>query len=154
MIRQATYEDIPTLTKLVMGFFANGELYNTGLEPDPDTIEFFIEDRIEEPTFRILVADADGEIMGAIAGGIAPWMFNANIITLMELGWFVPQENRRKCARDAMQLKNDFYAWGRMMGATTLIMVSTEREESPRVIEMYQKRWGLRRIDSNFIGKL
>jgi hypothetical protein len=152
MIRQATHNDIPVLVGLVLGFFANGELCGTGLEPDADTIEFFIQDLIDDGGM-VFVAEIDGEIMGAIAGRIAPWMFNAEISTLVEIGWFIPRENRNKYPMAAMSLRKAFHKWGKSQGASVLIMSSTKREESPRVIQMYEKS-GLKHVDSNFVGRL
>lgn len=153
MIRHATHDDIPALTALVLGFFANGELSGTGLTCDPDTIEFFVQDNIDLDERAVMVAEINGEIIGAIAGGVAPWMFNANIMTLMELGWFIPKENRGKYPMSALALRKQFRRWGKDKGATVIIMVSTKREESERVIKFYEKD-GLRHIDSNFVGRL
>ena len=152
MIRPAIHSDIPALIDMVMEFFANNELEGTGLIPDADTIEFFMQDLIDVPGHVVLVAEVAGEIIGAIAGGVMPWMFNANIMTLMELGWFVPKRNREKHGI-AMKLRNTFHKWGKEQGASVLVMVSTKREESPRVMAFYEKS-GLKHIDSNFIGRL
>jgi hypothetical protein len=152
MIRAATQNDIPELTALVLSFFSHDELADTGLTPDPLTIEFFVSDILENPDYTILVSDVDGVIIGAIAGFVAPWMFNADIITLAELGWFIPKEHRNNLMA-AMQLRRAFHKWGKERGATVLIMVSTTREESPRVRQFYEKS-GLRHIDSNYIGRL
>lgn len=153
MIRPATYQDIPTLTDMVLEFFSNDELADTGLTPDRDTIEFFIEDLISSDMHVIIVAEADGLIVGSIAGGITPWMFNANITMLAELGWFIPKQYRKKYPVMAMKLRRALQGWGKDNGATVLAMSSTTREESPRVREFYAKT-GLRHMDSNYIGKL
>ena len=153
VIRPATHDDIHTLTAMVMEFFSNGELEGTGLTPDEDTIEFFIQDCIDLEAHAVFVAEVEGEIIGAIAGGIAPWMWSANIVTLMELGWFIPHKNREKHPKAALALRRAFHKWGKDNGATVLIMVSTKREESPRVMRFYEKS-GLKHIDSNFIGPL
>lgn len=153
MIRYATHNDIPALTALVLGFFSNGELDGTGLECDQDTIEFFVQDNIDLDDRAVMVAEINGEIIGAIAGGVTPWMFNADILTLMELGWFIPKANRGKYPMAALALRKKFHQWGRDKGATVLIMVSTKREESERVMRMYEKS-GLKHIDSNYVGRL
>ena len=57
MMRPAIHEDIPAIIDLVLGFFSNGELEGTGLSADPDTIEFFIQDRIELETAAVFVAE-------------------------------------------------------------------------------------------------
>ena len=152
-IRHATYADIPALMDLVSSFFANGELDGTGLHCDPDTIEFFIQDAIDSETHGVLVAEDGPTIIGFIAGALVPWMFNANIKMLCELGWFIPKTHRKTYPMAALRLLKAFKQWGRDNGATVLLIVSTVREESPRVIEMY-RNMGLKHIDNNFIGRL
>jgi hypothetical protein len=153
LIRPATHSDIPALVDMVMGFFANGELDGTGLTPDRDTIEFFIQDNIDMIGRAVFVAEIDGEVIGAIAGGLAPWMWNANILTLIETGWFIPKIHRDKYKMAAMSLRKQFHKWGRQAGATVLIMSSTSREESPRVRKFYEDS-GLRILDFNYVGPL
>jgi hypothetical protein len=152
MIREANQDDVIVLTGLVNGFFANGELDGTGLEPDSDTIEFFIRDLLDDGG-KVFVAEIEGQIVGAIAGRIAPWMFNYNISILVELGWFIPKESRERYPMAAMSLRKTFHKWGKARGATVLIMSSTTREESPRVRQFYEKS-GLKHVDSNYIGRL
>jgi hypothetical protein len=153
MIRPAQHSDTPVLVGLVMSFFSNGELDGTGLTPDPVTLEFFIEDAINADDSCILVAEVDGQVVGAIAGEVSRWWCNYDNICLVERGWFIPKENRGKYPMAAMSLRKQFHKWGKERGATTLVMVSTVREESPRVMEMYKKS-GLKHIDNNFIGRL
>lgn len=152
-IREATYADIPALTSIVLEFFSNGELDGTGLSCDTDTVEFFIQDTIDSETHVWLVAEDQGCVVGCIAGGVMPWMFNANILMLCELGWFVPKKNRERYPMAALHLLKAFKRWGKERGATVLMIVSTVREESPRVIQLY-KKMGLVHIDNNFIGEL
>lgn len=153
MIRPATHADVAALTTGLAHFFDAVELTDSGLTPDMDTIEFFIRDSIDEDHRCFLVAECDGNLVGGITGVVAPWMWNANILTLVELGWFVPKEYRKQYPVAAMQLRKRFHQWGKDMGATVLCMSSTKREESPRVIQMYEKS-GLRHLDSNFVGRL
>lgn len=153
MIRPATHNDVPALIQLALGFFENGELDGTGLETDADTVEFLFRDMLDMETHTVFVAEVDGKVVGGIAGGVQPWMFNADILVLHELGWFIPKENRGKYPMAAMSLRKKFHQWGRDRGATVLIMSSTEREESPRVIQFY-KDSGLRLMDHNFVGRL
>jgi len=153
MIRSATHADATALTDLVGEFFANGELDGTGLMVDPLTLEFFIQDCIDQDHCCILVAEHDGEVTGCIAGVITPWMFNADIRILAEIGWFIPKRHRAQHPTDAISLLKAFRKWGRANGASVLNIVSTVREESPRVIQMYHNI-GLRHIDNNFIGRL
>ena len=152
MIREATHSDINALTNLVIGFFANGELDDTGLSPDAYTIEFFIQDLIDDGGI-VLVAEKDGMILGAIAGRVTTWMFNHDVKTLVELGWFIPKECRELYPMAAMSLRKRFQRMGKELGATVLIMSSTTREESPRVREFYEKS-GLKELDKNYVGLL
>jgi hypothetical protein len=153
MIRPAEYRDIPALVELVMEFFEDSPTVDMGMPADPDTIEFFLQDCIDLDDKTVLVADVDGEIIGGIGGGVSPWIWNANITALIELGWFVPLASRERHPLEGMRLKRVFYQWGRDNGATHLIMVSTKREESPRVIKFYEKS-GLVCADNNYLGRL
>ena len=153
MIRQAEYKDIPVCMELVNGFFAHGELDGTGLEVDQDTIEFAIQDMIDLDNAVVFVAEVDGMVVGSIGGYVFPWSLNANILVLQEKGWFIPPENRMKYPVAALGLKKAFMKWGKEKGATVICMVSTKRDETPRVIQMYEK-WGLILMDHNFVGKL
>ena len=154
MIRHAVHDDIPRLIPLVMAFMAGvEELTAAGLVPDSDTIEFLLEDCIDSETCGVLLAEVDGEIVGGIFGAVVPWMFNAEIRCLQELGWFIPKEQREKYPMAAMGLWKRFRQWGKEQGATVFCMVSTVREESPRVRQMYAKA-GLVPIETKFIGRL
>lgn len=152
MIREATHSDIPRLISGTAEFF-DGILDGTGLVPDPVTIEFFIQDLIDLEDSVVFVAEEDGEVVGAILGKVHPWMFNHNTICLTELGWFVPTYTREKYPKAGISLLMALRKWGKAMNATQLVMTSTKREESPRVMQMYDKM-GLVHIDSNFIGRL
>jgi len=153
MIREATHADIPILTKGIIEFLSGVGLEEVGLVPDSETIEFFVQDCIDMDGYTFLVAEEDNQIVGGIVGCVIPWEFNANIMALVEKGWFVPKEFRAKYGMAAMRLRKRFHQWGKEQGATVLCMVSTKREESPRVMQMYEKS-GLKLIDSNFIGRL
>lgn len=153
MIRPAMYSDIPALTARIIEFFSGVELSDVGLIPDQDTIEFFVQDCIDLESHLFLVAEEDGQIVGGIVGCVGTWEFNANTICLFEKGWFIPVEFRRKYARAAMGLKREFYKWGKDQGCTVLCMVSTVREESPRVIKLYDHE-GLKLIDHNMVRRL
>jgi len=153
MIRPAIPSDAPVLIDLISSFFANGELNGTGLSLDADTVEFFVQDCIELDEHCVLVAEVDGQVVGAIAGTLTTWWGNTNIKMVVERGWFIPKGNRRKYPMAAMSLRKRLRQWGKDNGATVIMMVSTVREESPRVKEMYEKD-RLIHIDNNFIGPL
>jgi len=154
MIRPAEYRDIPVMMEMCASFMTDvPELEALGMTPDPDTIEFLLQDHIDLDSCCILVAEVDGQIIGGIIGLVAPWQWNGNIITLIERGWFIPKENRGKYPMAALGLRRQFYKWGKEQGATVLVMVSTVREESPRVIEHYKKD-GMIHMDNNFLRRL
>jgi hypothetical protein len=153
MIRPATHNDAAVIIQLVDEFFSHGELDDTGLTVDFDTLDFFIRDAIEDESMCILVAEDNGQIIGAIAGAVRRWMFNYDIKVLHELGWFIPKQYRKDYPKAAFQLLRGLKTWGKAQGATVLNIVSTTREESPRVMEFYRGQ-GLRNIDSNFVGRL
>lgn len=139
---------------IVMEFFEGvEELESAGLAPDVLTIEFMLQDYIDLETHCILVAEVNEEIIGGIKGFVAPWQYNADIMTLVEGGWFIPSRNRKLYPVAAMSLRKQLKSWGKEQGATTLIMSSTAREESPRVRQFYEKS-GLALFDYNYLGRL
>jgi hypothetical protein len=57
------------------------------------------------------VAERGNELLGFLAGYYVPHPFNPQIITLVEMFWWVASEHR--CSRAGLMLLDDYVAWGK-----------------------------------------
>jgi hypothetical protein len=150
MIEPARYEDLDTLAAMAVEFFGDS-LSPSGLFIDTDsTADFFYQ--IIDGEDSVMFVSRGAEIEGAIAGYVAPWQYNRNIMVLNELFWFVPERNRGDAFAGGLLVRK-LLKWGKARGATSLMIVSNMRAESPRVTQFYE-RMGARLTDTVYTGRL
>ncbi len=89
-IRGATLEDVDQIAKIGLEF---ADEYPS-LEGNLESIKLSTEEILEAPYSAALVADMDGEIVGAIGGVISPSIYNREILQFQEVMWFVSKEYR------------------------------------------------------------
>lgn len=149
IVRPARHIDVEAGVALVKRFLDTG--VQTGLVPDEDTIHYLISDLIDEEDGAAFVAVEDGKVVGGILGRVTPWQFNFEVKVLVEMGWYMLEEYRGTSAggRLLAMLKR----WGKSRGATALVMITTERAESPRVKDFYEGI-GLKHIETTFAGRI
>lgn len=93
MIRDAHPDDIPALVAMGEAFHAESP-WATSLAPfDPKSFEATC--RLLGERGGLLVAEADGEVVGMIGAQISPLYFNASVPVVQEVFWYAAPAHRR-----------------------------------------------------------
>lgn len=120
MVREATVDDVPRLVELGQRFFEETEL-GAVTSYDPESAAKSFCGMIELPQAGVFVLEVDGEVVGLIAGLVAPYLFNAEL-TGQELLWYVEPAHRG--GRQSLRLVRVLEEWARMQGAATFAMAA------------------------------
>lgn len=91
-VRKATSEDIPKVVELARRFLHEGP-YATELEDNPEWALQCAKNLFAAPGSVILVADCEGEVVGAFVLYIYNHLFSG-VLTGVELMWYVEPEHR------------------------------------------------------------
>ena len=149
MIREATQDDMPALTRMGRQFFAL-----TGISDitsfDDESFHRTIAHLIEGDGV-CLVAEIDGQVVGA-AGALAyPFYFNVAHKTGQEIFWWIDPEWRN--GKIGMQLFVALETWAKDAGCKTFSMIALDQVEADKVGKMY-KRCGYRATEHSYIKEL
>lgn len=149
MIRHATLSDLGALISMGHKFFAASGYADIA--------------RFDEASFRktvdqlmadnavCLVAEIDGQVVGA-AGALAyPFYFDASHKTGQEVFWWLDTEHRGGQA--GAQLFAGLEAWARGQGCRSFTMIALDAVDAARVGRMYQ-RCGYRASEHSYIKEL
>ncbi|MBA5203088.1 GNAT family N-acetyltransferase [Pectobacterium aroidearum] len=139
MIRQATKEDIPEL--VLLGMRMHQESSYRKLSFDAEKCAALADQLIASTYGAVLVAEIDGQIIGWMAGGIAPFWFSHDRMAF-EYGVFIDAEYRGGSA--GYRLVKEFVRWAKEHGAVEIRMGITTGVHEERTGELYQ-RLGLQR---------
>lgn len=108
MIRRAELPDVPSivphLQEFSMGYGTAAQLF-----PDLEMAEYLLNDLVLHEPFW--VAEEGGEIVGLIAGTLGPHPYNADIVVLQEMFWWVmPAYRGRRAGYELLKAFTDFGA--------------------------------------------
>ena len=132
-IRQATEADLPACIAMAARFYA-GTSYAEFAEFCPASVERM--GRMILDTGVMLVAEADGGLVGMVGVLVAPFMFNASITTAHEVMWWVDPESQG--AGVGAALLAGVIGACRARGATALQMV-TLATSPPQAAALYAR---------------
>lgn len=146
MIRPATLDDVPVLTDLLMEFSSRWP------EPaDRESVQYYMEDGLALPNYAAFLAEAEGDPIGVIAGKVEPWVFNANILILEQIGLFVPEQTKRRHPLTAARLIQRFAEWGREYGATVIRM---KAHATSHKLQRFLVKAGMQPLETVYRGDL
>lgn len=129
-LRVATSADFPAMMELGREMHAQSNF--APMHFDPEKIAATAQGLLDESQF-VVVAEADGEIVGYMLGMILPSWFGRDYVA-NDLNLYV----RPKHAMTAVKLIRAFVAWARMAGAKQIRPgVSTGSEAAQRLYEAY-----------------
>ena len=150
MIREATIEDIPELTKMANDFHKYA-IEDKGLKFLPTDFVRYCIFLMESPAATIIVLSKDEMIVGGIAGLVFPWFMDFSQLIVTEQWWWVDPDHRK--GRVAFDLLDSLSSWGKGLGATQINMISigSDREET---IKKYYGRKGFTYLETHFIKEI
>lgn len=119
-IRAATASDIPGLVLMGGEFFQHTGYTERGLKCDPFHLHRFLENAIADDNYAVMVADADGQLVGCIGASAGATYFTPQLIA-SELFWWMDPQARN--SRAALQLLKALEQWAMDKGCTLLAMV-------------------------------
>ncbi len=151
MIRPATVEDVGLMTEHGEDFYYEAELGKCGLEWCGASFVDFCKVLIKISNGTILVAEEKGEIIGGVAGMIAPWFFNQNQLVLQELWWWVGKEHRG--GTTAVRLMKTLLKWGEIQGAKVAVLAHMDIENGDRLEKIYTKM-GFSLIEAHYAKEI
>lgn len=149
MIRPAQPADLGALLAMGRRFFAmSGYADLTNFD---DASFCATVDRLMGADATCLVAEADGQVVGA-AGALAyPFYFNADHKTGQEVFWWLDPEHRG--GQVGICLFAELEAWARAQGCRSFTMIALDAVDAARVGKIYQ-RCGYRPSEHSYIKEL
>lgn len=149
MIRLATVADIDALTAMGRQFFAATE-YSDIVQFDDASFHKTVEHLMTGDAV-CLVAEVDGQVIGA-AGALAyPFYFNAGHKTGQEVFWWLNPEHRG--GQIGIQLFAALEDWAKTQGCQSFTMIALDAVDAERVGRIYQ-RCGYRPSEHSYIKEL
>lgn len=145
MIRKAELKDIDSIKNLAKEFYEEG-LKEYGLSLDletlDETIKKFITDHIA------LVAQRNGEIVGAIGGMLTPSIFNKNQLIGQEVIWYLSKNQRKGLIGN--NLINAFEDDCKRKGADFVAMMNIGNLYTA-ILDRFYKIKGYRLLENQYI---
>ena len=144
-IRQAEYEDVDTIFRMILRFIESTD-YAKRLTVDGQTLYNTLDKLLAHDDHAIFVADRSGQVVGAIGLAMGRNLF-AGTVECSEVFWWVEPEHRQTKAGILLLKKAE--AWSRDRGAKHLIMIAPNE----RVERLYTRR-GFDKIETTYVRKL
>jgi len=148
-VRQAKIEDLPIIAELICDTFAS-ETYSiiSELEPKASKQKFITNflSRIQAGvTFKVFVAEKNGEIIGASGGAVASHHWS-DMVWGSEDFWYVKKEHRK--GRAGLMLFDELQNFFKEAGAQRIQM--THYTWNPKVAKFYEKK-GFKPFEINYV---
>lgn len=134
MIRTATHEDIPRLIEL--GEQMHVESRFARLPFDRDKVQALFAHLIESPDGLLLVADADGVLVGGFAGYVVEHYF-ARTKVASDFGLFIEPASRG--GMTAPRLLKAYIEWAKAQGAVMIQAGITTGVHVEQTTRLYEK---------------
>jgi predicted N-acetyltransferase YhbS len=144
-IRPATDRDVEVLVEMSELFASDLTVFGEFLTFNAERVEALVERLIASPQAEVLVADADGVLVGMVAAHLFPHPM-ASTPVAQEVVWWVAPEQR---GTTGLKLLTALSAWAKAQGAEVLMMVSP----SPTIDTLYDKL-GFSRGETSYMRRL
>ncbi|KFC61958.1 GNAT family N-acetyltransferase [Massilia sp. LC238] len=149
MIRRAALSDLGALLSMGRKFFAASG-YADIARFDEESFRRTV-DQLMTDNAVCLVAEIDGQVVGA-AGALAyPFYFDASHKTGQEVFWWLDPEHRG--GQVGIRLFAELEAWARAQGCKSFTMIALDAVDAWRVGKIYQ-RCGYRPSEHSYIKEL
>ena len=148
MVREAIAADVPRLVELGQRFFDETDMGQVTTY-DPQSAGRNFAALLTMENAGVFVLDVGGEVVGVIAGLLAPYLFNAAELTGMELLWYVEPEHRGNFS--SLRLVRVLEEWARQQGAATFAMAAMMT--SPAAVADFYQRRGYRPQETHFVRR-
>lgn len=133
MIRAAHPDDIPALVKMGAAFHAESP-WASALAPfDPKSFEATC--RLLGERGGLLVAEADGEVVGMIGAQVSPLYFNTAVPVAQEVFWYAAPAHRKGLGMALLDVLEDRAADGGARALITAAMQSLRGEAVSTILE-------------------
>lgn len=146
-VRHATRDDIPRIVEMGQAFYAMSGYAQIAEASIPSLAGLAI---VTMETGVMLVAEADGEVVGMACLFIEPFTFNLEVSVASELAWWIEPEHRGGML--AMQMMQAIDAACRAKGAGVIRMAAL-RNSPPQAAALYE-RLGYQKADSHYMRVL
>lgn len=150
----ATLRDVDRACDVFSRFAANAQSllpvkFESLEELRPEFLEVLTK-LIESDSAIVLIAEAEGNAVGLLAGVVAPTWFQKTKYVAQELAWWVDEEFRSSLV--GVRLFMAFEEWAKLTGAESIIMSSIETgsDNTGRFLE----RTGYKKSDTNYIKRI
>lgn len=151
IIREARYEDIPWLLEQLRAFDRFFRAKRSLVPADPEVATGFISALIDQAKAMngvFDIATSAGHYVGFVAGVLAPHPFNAEIIVLGELFWWVDPQYRGSSA--GARLLQRFEEFGRERADWVTMTLEANSPVDPSSLT----RRGYRPFETNYLLEL
>jgi GNAT superfamily N-acetyltransferase len=149
-IRNGSPADACALAKLGAQFFEQSQFADI-MEYAADDVAASLNQFMSHAAFICFVAEADGVIVGAIAGVLAPVYYNRDHLSGEELFWWVDPAHAAQGV--GLRLLSALEREAADRGAISLQMKSIDRLNGERMAKVYERR-GYRPSEHSFIKRL
>lgn len=150
-LRGARVEDIPELVKHGEEFYKMTRHVNEGIPYNPEAVANLCHLLVTTPAGFILVLTVDDNIVGFILIAYGPFPFSPDILTAMELAYYIDPKYRK--GKYAKFLLEHAEAIAKMQGAKYLTMISMESCH-PRHAESVYESMGYSRTETSYTKEL
>lgn len=150
-VRNADKEDLFEVGQLALSLGKE-----TGLKAklgwDWKHVLLLLEEMVHSGLHTVIVTEEDGDIVGFLAGGVAPSFMNPlNSVVGAEMGWYVKPEYRGSSA--GIRMMKAFEAWCKEAGATHVTMMHLETPQSNKIASAYENL-GYDKFETAYIKEL
>lgn len=147
IVRRAVMEDVDSIVEMSRAFYATTSY--AGFTPMSDESAGLLAEMLIE-TGVMLVAEKDGAVVGMVGLIVAPFMFNAAVLTAHEIVWYVRPEEVGKGAGAALLAAIEPACRERGVVAIQMVHLSTS---PPQAAALYE-RMGYRYTESSYTKEL
>lgn len=146
VIRPALREDVPQLLELGRHFYASSGCAAHGLRFDEGALADTCAQLATEGV--LLVAERDGELIGAVGALAYPWYLDRSQTIAQEIWWWVEPHARNTGAGKA--LLDELEAWAKARGAAVVSMATPGEGGQDETVARLYRRWGYQYTETNW----
>lgn len=144
VIRKVDVSEVPYVTRFMKRFEKATEFVKVDVEYSIGTYV----DLISNDHGVMIVAEAEGEMVGGIGGIKAPDLHNGDMIAV-ETFWFVDPEY----SGPGLQLWKAFEEWAKEEGCVKVAMIHLE-DSCPATLETLYRRRGYKPIERHYVKEI
>ena len=149
-IRFARFSDMERMLELGKQFHQYAELDKWGMGYEKvlfaDVLAYFITNE----NSCLIVAEADGKVVGSIAGSVSPWFLDPRQLNAAETWWYVQTEYRGKVGPELLDW---FEIWAKKKGAKVVCCAGFYEKRLAALERLYGRR-GYKPMEVHFVKEL